>query len=165
MSPSHPLSVMPFRRLMAQLGMLSITADGFLFFLFTHRTPAVIPLFPRHGATHADVPVAEILFHLVQESPVLFTAYFVEGWTHIVMLNNSMQTNSHCPLELAASFCGLFGQVSFESICTVAVSDLNRWAAGRTRSVHRALAAAARFRLCRTSGSPLARRGHTFPHQ
>jgi hypothetical protein len=37
-----------------------------------------------------------------------------------------MQTNSHCPLELAASFLGLFGQVSYESFRTVAVADLNR---------------------------------------
>ena len=35
-----------------------------------------------------------------------------------------MQTNSHCPLELAASFLGLFGQVSYESFRTVAVADL-----------------------------------------
>ena len=40
--------------------------------------------------------------------------------------NNSMQTNSHCPLELAASFLGLFGQVSYESFRKVAVADLNR---------------------------------------
>jgi hypothetical protein len=44
----------------------------------------------------------------------------------VLMPNNSMQRNSHCPLGLAASLVGLFGQFAFQSIRTVAVADLSR---------------------------------------